>query len=257
MLHFEQTSLIRDGKRVIDGLTVSAFPGYLTTILGPNGAGKSSLLALAAGEISPSSGRVLLHADALSGLPAARLARCRAMLPQQSTLEFDYTVGELVLLGANPFPDIPTREITQLANSVMQLLDAASLVERRYLALSGGEKQRVQLARVLVQACAAAALGPALLLLDEPIASLDPRHQHLLLAGLHQLCRNVPLAIVASLHDVNLALHYADQAWLLNQGKLIAAGPPRQALSVEALSTVFELPVRQLGDQLLFTSPLQ
>ena len=177
------------------------------------------------------------------------------MLPQQSALDFDFSVREVVMLGTSPFPEIPAAEINGLCDSVLRLTDALQLADRRYPALSGGERQRAQLARVIVQACAAAALAPALLLLDEPTASLDPRHQHLLFAGLRVLCRSIPLAIVASVHDVNLALAYADSAWLLDRGLLLASGPPQETLTVPRLSSAFGLPAYRLQGYVIFGLP--
>ncbi|HEY9103173.1 heme ABC transporter ATP-binding protein [Chitinimonas sp.] len=255
MLTLNQLSLDRDDRRVLHQLTVSAASGRLTALLGPNGAGKSSLLSVAAGELAPSEGSCEFDELPLARTHASTLARRRALLPQSSGLDFDFTVREVARLGGTPFPDIPAAELDGLIDSVLRLTDSEALTARRYLALSGGEKQRVQLARVLVQACAAAAQGPALLLLDEPTASLDPRHQHMLLAGLHELARKLPLTVVASLHDVNLALNYADEAWLLQEGRLIAAGPPREALTAERLTQVFQLPVRRVEDQLFFGLP--
>jgi iron complex transport system ATP-binding protein len=256
MLRLQNLSLDRDGKRVLDDISASASAGRLTALLGPNGAGKSSLLAVAAGELAPTAGLAEFDGFPLARSHPATLARRRAMLPQQSQLDFDFSVGEIARLGATPFPEIPPGELDKLVDGVLRLVDAACFQQRRYLALSGGERQRAQLARVLVQVCSAAALGPALLLLDEPTASLDPRHQHFLMAGLRQLCRNIPVAIVASLHDVNLALHYADQAWLLHQGRLVAAGQPDTTLTPDSLSRVFELPTRRIADQIVFGLPV-
>lgn len=256
MLQFHQLGLDRDdGRRVLDGIHATAPTGRFTVLLGPNGAGKSSLLTVAAGELPPTTGTAEFDGIPLARAHAATLARRRAMLPQQPSLEFDFTVREVVRLGATPFPEIPTHEVDNLCDSVMRLVDAQGLADRRYQHLSGGERQRAQLARVLVQACSAAALGPALLLLDEPTAALDPRHQHLLLAGLRELCRSIPLAIVASLHDVNLALYYGDQAWLLHEGHLVAAGSPQETLTPERLGAVFQLPARKVGDLIVFGLP--
>ena len=255
MLSLTQLSLDRDGRRVLHQLTATAAVGRLTALLGPNGAGKSSLLAVAAGELAPDEGECEFDELPLARTHASTLARRRALLPQSSPLDFDFAVREVARLGGTPFPDIPAGELDGLIDSVLRLTDCEPLSSRRYLSLSGGEKQRVQLARVLVQACAAAAQGPALLLLDEPTASLDPRHQHMLLAGLHELARKLPLAVIASLHDVNLALAYADHAWLLLQGRMVAAGPPRDALTPERLTQVFQLPVRRVEDQLVFGLP--
>ncbi|MDN3575561.1 heme ABC transporter ATP-binding protein [Chitinimonas viridis] len=255
MLILSQLSLERDGRQVLEKVSATAPLGQLTALLGPNGAGKSSLLAVAAGELTPTAGSCEFDGLPLFRTHASTLSRRRALLPQSSTLEFDFSVREVARLGSTPFPDIPVAELEGLIDSVLRLTDADALAERRYVHLSGGERQRVQLARVLVQACAAAAQGPALLLLDEPTASLDPRHQHTLLAGLHELARKLPLAVVASLHDVNLALHYADQAWLLQEGRLITAGPPSQALTPERLTLVFQLPAQAMAGRIWFGLP--
>ncbi|QNM95848.1 ATP-binding cassette domain-containing protein [Chitinimonas koreensis] len=255
MLTLSQLQLDRDGRRVLDGFSADAPQHRLTVLLGPNGAGKSSLLAVAAGELRPQAGRCSFDGLDLLAADAATLARRRALLPQSSTLEFDFSVREVARLGGTPFPDIPAAELDGLIDSVLRLTDAAALAERRYTSLSGGERQRAQLARVLVQACAAAARGPALLLLDEPTAALDPRHQHTLLAGLHELVRKLALSVVACLHDVNLALHYADQAWLLDGGRLAAAGPPAATLTPERLEQVFQLPARRVGELIAFGLP--
>jgi iron complex transport system ATP-binding protein len=255
MLTLEHLNLDRGGRRVLEDIYATAAVGQLTALLGPNGAGKSSLLSVAAGELKPSAGSCTFADLSIPDTPPQVLARRRAMLPQQSPLDFDFTVLDIARMGATPFPEIPSAELDNLCTSILHLTDALPVAQRRYPTLSGGERQRVQIARVLVQACAAAALGPALLLLDEPTASLDPRHQHLLLAGLHELCRSVPLAIVASVHDINLALDYADAAWLMNQGKLVAAGPPATTLTADLLSQVFQLPVRMVEQHATFTLP--
>jgi iron complex transport system ATP-binding protein len=254
-LYLDQISLDRDGQRVLHGISANAPVGQLTAILGPNGAGKSSLLAVIAGELAPATGKCEFAGLSVHATQPQQLARRRAMLPQLSALEFDFRVRDVALLGASPFPEIASDELDKLCESVLQLCDIMALADRRYPSLSGGEKQRVQLARVLVQACAAATLGPALMLLDEPTASLDPRHQHLLLAGLRQLCRNIPLAVIASLHDVNLAMRYADVIWLLDRGKLVTAGPPAAALSTEILSSTFQLPARNINGYIIFELP--
>lgn len=255
MLEIEQLRLERDGRTVLADLSAQARVGQITALLGPNGAGKSSLLSVAAGELAASAGECRFEGMTLAEQSPQTAARCRAMLPQQSPLDFDFLVDEVVALGASPFPEIPVSGLEGLCMSVMRLTDVDLLVGRRYPALSGGERQRVQIARVLVQACAAAALGPALLLLDEPTASLDPRHQHVLLAGLRELCRNVPLAVVASLHDVNHAAAYADHCWLLKAGRLVAAGAPASALTPEILSWTFEIPVHRAGPYFIFSLP--
>ncbi|MFC4161144.1 ATP-binding cassette domain-containing protein [Chitinimonas lacunae] len=253
MLRFADVSLNRDGREVLDQISAGAEVGCLTALLGPNGAGKSTLLALAAGELRPDRGAVHIDGIAPHTVRPELLARHRAILPQQAAFDFDFSVAEVALLGLSPFPELREAEIRALLDSVLGLVDAAQLAERRYPALSGGERQRAQLARVLVQAMAAVVHGPCLLLLDEPVANLDPRHQHLLLAALVKLCAALPLAVVITLHDVNLALRYAQQCWLLRQGRLLAAGPPDEVLVPPLLSALYNLPVRRgAADMIVF-----
>ncbi|WP_269533057.1 ATP-binding cassette domain-containing protein [Chitinimonas sp. BJYL2] len=255
MLTLHDAGLNRDGQPVLQGIHAQAAPGSLTALLGPNGAGKSSLLALLSGELAPDQGACHFGGEPIAGLNANRLARYRAALAQESSLDFDFSVRELARLGGTPFPEIPAAVLESLIDSVLQLVDVTALAPRRYLSLSGGERQRAQLARVLVQACLAASHGPALLLLDEPTASLDPRHQHLLLAGLRELSHKLPLITLVSLHDINLARNYADQAWLLCQGRLVSSGLPGECLNSTTLATVFELPAREVEGQILFGLP--
>lgn len=252
MLILDQISLTLDARQVLQHISATAQVGSMTAVLGPNGAGKSSLLSVIAGERSPNNGCCTFAAKTMTQALPSDLARFRALLPQSSTLVFDFLVRDVVRLGGTPFPEISQRDLEALVDSVLKLTDSHAMQSRRYLHLSGGEKQRVQIARVLLQACAGAASGPTLLLLDEPTASLDPYHQHTLLAGLRELTRKLPLTVVASLHDVNLAIAYADQAWLLSAGQLIAADTPQAALTPARLSSVFQLAVRQLDDQLIF-----
>ncbi|PHV09927.1 ATP-binding cassette domain-containing protein [Chitinimonas sp. BJB300] len=255
MLKLTQISLLRDGKTVLDSISASAPLGQLTSLLGLNAAGKSSLLAVAAGELSPSGGEVLFDGLNVSQVPTEQLARRRAMLPQSSTLHFDFSARDIALLGAAPFPEIASNQLPGLINSVLRLCSVYDLADCPYPQLSAGEQRRTQLARVLVQACAAAAQGPAFLLLDEPTACLDPYHQHVLLAGLQQLVRTLPLSVVASLQDVNLALKYSDHAWLLRQGRLVASGPSCETLLPTQLNRVFPLHIRSTADALLFSLP--
>ncbi len=255
MLKLTQISLRRDGKTVLDSISASAPLGQLTSLLGLNAAGKSSLLAVAAGELNPSEGAVSFDGVDLSQIPTEQLARRRAILPQASLLQFDFNVREIALLGAAPFPEIASSQLPGLINSVLRLCDVYELADCFYPHLSAGNQRRTQLARVLVQACASAAQGPAFLLLDEPTAYLDAYHQHLLLAGLQQLVRTLPLSVVASLQDVNLALRYTDNAWLLRQGRLVASGPSRETLSPAQLNRVFPLNIRSTEDALFFSLP--
>jgi iron complex transport system ATP-binding protein len=244
MLSLCAVSLAYGEVRVCESLSARAAVGALTAILGPNGAGKSTLLASLAGEHRPAAGTIFWGESDLYRQPPDWLARRRAVLPQASVLAFDLTVAELVTLGADPFPEVSPNALAALQASILALVDLTGLRARPVTALSGGERQRAQIARVLMQASCAASFGPTLLLLDEPIASLDPRHQHQLMSGLKALTRRLPWSVVTSLHDVNLAARYADAIWLLDSGRLVAQGTPCEVLTAEHLTAVYGLPAR-------------
>lgn len=245
MLQVDQIAVARDGRTLLRNVSVDVAPGQILGILGANGAGKSTLLATLAGEFPAASGRILWQSKDLQQMSTAALARCRAVLPQAATLAFDLDVREVVAAGAYPFAELTPAAVANLVEQALKLADASDYAERSYLHLSGGEQQRVHLARVLVQVLAARqADEPRLLLLDEPTANLDPRHQLLLLRTLRQLADTHALAIVVILHDVNLAASACDQLLLLAQGHVVAYGAPRAALTPEHLQAAYDTPAR-------------
>ncbi|HSW12708.1 MAG TPA: heme ABC transporter ATP-binding protein [Solimonas sp.] len=227
----EQRTLLRDTSLRID-------PGSVHAILGPNGAGKSTLLKLLAGELRPVSGQVQLDGRSLMQWPAAELARRRAVLPQDEQLGFGFLVEEVVALGRLPCPRHPPQQELQLQREVLQAAGALHLWGRRYTSLSGGERRRVQWARVLAQVWEPIGEQPRYLLLDEPTANLDLAHQHACLATARDFAtRGNGVAVV--LHDPNLALVHADFVSLLCQGQLVASGTPKEVLTAENLRQVY------------------
>lgn len=237
-------SLVADGRRLLNDVNLRLEPGTLHVLLGPNGAGKSTLLGLLAGDRAPHTGRVTLDDRALPDWSPAELARRRAVMMQRDELRFPFSVDEVVALGRLPWQ---RRERSPAEQAVIRAaLDdagAGPLSGRRYLALSGGERARVQLARALAQIHADAG-DPAAryLLLDEPTASLDFAFQHQVLTRLRQLADR-GVGVLAILQDPNLALRHADQVSLLAQGHLIASGNPATVLEPERLSGLYGLPI--------------
>ncbi|MEM0953755.1 MAG: ATP-binding cassette domain-containing protein [Pseudomonadota bacterium] len=191
-------------------------------LLGPNGAGKTTLLRTIAGEL-PYQGHVLLHGKDLRDWNPLQRARHLAVLPQASQLSFGFTAAEVVALGATPL-SLAQRELRAEVRRVMALTDCAGLAAQLYPGLSGGEKQRVHLARVLLQLSQAS--DQPVLLLDEPTSAQDLGQQHTVLGQVRRLCLEQGYAAVAVLHDLNQALRYAQYCSLVDSGRVVAAGAP-------------------------------
>nr|WP_199046104.1 heme ABC transporter ATP-binding protein [Dyella sp. ASV24] len=236
------------GRRVLQGIHLRARPGRLLALIGPNGAGKSSLLAVMAGLRRPSLGDMYLDGLPVHAWPPHELARRRAMLSQRVQLGFAFRVEEVVMLGRSPHGVMSPREMDlHIVDAAMQATRVLHLRERSYLALSGGEQQRVQLARVLAQIWDCRQT-PGWLLLDEPEAGLDIAHQHDMLMHVQALARQ-GFGVVVVLHDLNLAARYADDIALLAQGRLIRHGEPTHTLDADVLSRVYGMPLQRSLDE--------
>ena len=236
-LHFSVrgTTLVRDASLQLDAGTTSI-------IVGPNGAGKSTLLKLLTGELTPAQGEIRLDGTPLAGAPAWKLACQRAVMAQNQRLAFPFSVYEVASLGVDGIGRALTRQRREAI--VAESLAAAGVIDlagRRYQTLSGGEHQRVQFARVLCQLEAGRSIAERqVLFLDEPIASLDLCHQLALLDMARAIAaRGVAVLIV--LHDLNLAVTYADHLVAMDQGRIIAQGPPAQTLDDALLRQVFKV----------------
>lgn len=239
-------------KLLLKAVNCSVETGQLVVILGPNGAGKSSLLKVASGEISPTAGEVKLMSWPLNQLTLRDKAQTMAILPQHSRLDFSFSVREVVSLGRTPHQSGAVAD-REMVYSAMELMDVVAFSEQNYTHLSGGEKQRVQLARVLVQLWD----KPGLLLLDEPTAGLDFAHQQLIMQALKVTTRKGG-SVLMVLHDVNLAASFADQVLVMQQGEIVANGEPMAVLREELLDQVFGLPfyriTHPLSDKTMFVN---
>ncbi len=230
----------RGDKPILDALSFELPKGALTVLVGPNGAGKSTLLKILTGEIRPESGSVLVAGKPLGDWPQAELSRVRGVLPQESTLQFDFRVHEVVMLGRMPhLQGAETARDGEIVREALAAVDMTGFSDRLYPTLSGGEKQRVQLARVLAQIWEPC--GPVrCLFLDEPTSSLDLAHQHATLA-LARTLAGKGAAVFAILHDLNLAAAYADRILMLHRGVVAAAGSPWETLTPGNIQSVFNV----------------
>lgn len=229
------------GHELLDDINLALQPGAILGLAGPNGAGKSTLLKIIAGDIQPSAGELILGERPLHDWSLQERARHVAFLPQLSLLNFPYTVEEVILLGRTPHTS--GREIDrEILERVLQLTDTNALRHRLYTQLSGGEKQRTQLARVFAQVWGEESLAGRLLLLDEPTSALDLAHQQQMLSAVHLLARR-GCAVVLVIHDLNLAASIADQILVLDGGRQVALGAPRQIFTQDLFKQVFQVDV--------------
>jgi iron complex transport system ATP-binding protein len=238
---------------VLRGVSMGISAGGFAGILGPNGSGKTTMLKALAGTLRPSGGRVTLEGRDLAQVPRAALARRMAVVPQETHLAFDYSVIEIALMGR--YPHLGAFEVEgaadlAIARAALALTGTAHLSDRPFDTLSGGEKQRVVIASALAQLADGLTGTPAadlrvgddaVLLLDEPTASLDIRYQLEVASVLGRLHDERRLTIVLSTHDLRFAASMCATVVLLGRGRVLSAGPPREVLTAERVAELYEI----------------
>lgn len=221
---------------LIDDVSLTLQPGEMVALIGPNGAGKSTLMRLLTGFLTPDAGECWLGDRPLQAWPREPLAQRRAVMRQQNSVTFPLPAEEVVAMGRAPWPADKSRAVIE---EVMQLTGSLELAKRDFRSLSGGEQQRVQLARVLAQLWHDG--GPrGWLFLDEPTSALDLFWQQYSLRLLHQLTRNGRFSVCTVLHDLNLASLWSDRILLLHQGKLVAQGTPHEVMTESILTRWYQ-----------------
>jgi len=215
-------------RRVLDAVSASIAPGRVTVVLGPNGAGKTSLLRVAAGLVAPSAGAAAIGGDDIQRLPREVRARTIGYLPQQGDVAWNMIARDVIALGRLPYRD--TNDASAIA-AALAATDTETLADRRVGELSGGERARILLARVL-------AGEPQWLLADEPLASLDPAHQLDMLDRLRVVARG-GAGVAVVLHDLAQAARIADDAILMAGGSIVAAGAAEEILTADRLGDLF------------------
>ncbi|GGV14498.1 hemin import ATP-binding protein HmuV [Streptomyces griseoflavus] len=231
----EGLSVRLGAREVLAEVGVRVRAGEVLALVGPNGAGKSTLLSVLAADLPPTAGCVRIHGCPARDWSAPELALRRAVLPQSASLSFPFTVEEVVRMGRAPWTAARPEDDDAAVAGAMAATEVTGFAARPFSALSGGERARVALARVLAQ-------RTPLVLLDEPTAALDLRHQELVL----RLCRERALAgdaVVVVLHDLGLAAAYAHRVAVLRAGRIAADGLPREVFTEGLLSEVYDQPV--------------
>lgn len=238
LLETASLSVSAGAKLLLHGINLSFGPGQTVSLIGPNGAGKSTLLRALAGELTPRSGHVRLLGRDLRSFSPRSLARHRAVLSQRNNIAFPFIVSDVVRMGGLQ----ESRSIVEpIVEGVLAELGVLDLGNRAITTLSGGEQQRVHFARTLVQlACGLEGDGAGVLLLDEPTAELDLRHQLAMLEALRRRAKRGAL-VIAILHDLNLATLVSERVIVLAGGQIDSDGRPRDTITEAMLSRVFEL----------------
>jgi iron complex transport system ATP-binding protein len=225
-------------KELLHPVSLSFGPGLFHVIMGPNGAGKSTLLKLLAGSQQPAAGKIILDGRELGHYSQKELAIKRAVLSQHYHISFPITVRDIVLMGRYPYYGQQPRPADLAAcREAMQRMEVAEMADRDYATLSGGEAQKVQMSRVLAQ-IGGKEKDAKLLFLDEPVSNLDIRYQYELMRAAKELCGRKH-TVIAILHDINLALSFADRILFMKEGKVVHESSEPLKLEKEVIDSVF------------------
>lgn len=228
-------------KSLVEAVSLQVTPGQVVAVVGANGAGKSTLLKLLSGDMQPHHGGVTISGKPLSQWSNRDLAKVRSILPQSSLLTFGFSVLEVVLMGRSPhIRSIERPTDYAIAREALAAAHVDHLAHRSYTTLSGGEQQRVQLARVLAQIWEDT--GPRYLLLDEPTNNLDLAHQYSTLEIASDFARR-GVGVLTILHDLNLAAQYADTVIIMKAGRTVVYGDPNVVFTSDIIYQAFNMSV--------------
>ncbi len=255
MLSAKNISYSIGKKQILNNVSIDFAPGEFAMILGPNGSGKSTFLKIFSGEINKFSGQVSYGNIDIHSVKKEELATYRTVMSQQPELSFPLTVEEVVMMGRYPhFTFSPLKKDYEICNEAMTMLNLTDFKNRNYITLSGGEKQRVQYARVLAQIWEPPANGVRYLFLDEPLNNLDVKYQQEFLKTAANFKQHNTV-LIAVMHDINLAVQYADKLVFFKDGNLVAAGTSSEILTEALVKKVFEVEVTLIKNDVT-TAPL-
>lgn len=234
MIDITELTFAYNGHEVLDGVSLSVQNGELVGLIGPNGAGKTTLLRLTNAALEPDSGSIRIDDTDVHRVTSRAASQQVAVVPQETTLSFDFNVEQVVGMGRNPYKnrfDTTTKEDREIIQRALELTDTKSFADRSFSEISGGEQKRVLLARAIAQ-------STQNLLIDEPTASLDINHQYAVFTLVSQLVGE-DKAVLAAIHDLDLAGRFCDRLALLAEGRIVASGPPKSVLQPDILSNAY------------------
>ena len=240
MLALKDISVTIGRKKIVEAVSFSLEKGKLLALVGPNGAGKSTLLKAISGDLT-FTGDIELHQQEITAFKKSELAQLKAVMAQKSSVNFDFLVKEITMMGRYPhFKNTPSKLDEEVVEQCHQQLELTDFSERMHTALSGGEQQRNHFCRSLAQLHSKCAL-PKLLLLDEPLNNLDIKYQYKLMQHVKSFVEQGNSAIIV-VHDVNIAAEFADEVAMLKNGKLIEKGSVEEVFTASNLSFCYEIP---------------
>lgn len=248
VLEADEISVSFGSSEILQNVSLRVRPGEVLGLIGPNGAGKSTLLAALAGDLQPERGDVKVDSRSYSSLNARQAAQRRGVMLQDTSVTFSHTVRDIVGMGRTPWPADPAGD-SQIVDESLDVVEMTALQHRSVTSLSGGERARVALARVVAQ-------QPRVFLLDEPTAAMDIGYQEKTMELVRQLAAT-GAAVIVILHDLNLAAHYCDTLVLLADGQVRAEGAPAEVCTEENLSSAYgwAITVSEVGDRELWIRP--
>lgn len=241
MIELLNTGFAVGKKILVNNISLQIDAGEFVVVMGANGAGKSTLLKMMSGALQPTTGEILFKGRSIHQFKTEELAKQRAVLSQHYHISFPLSAEEIVMMGRYPyFNEQPLARDEEMVADCMSRMEVSQLSTRNYQTLSGGEAQKIQMCRVLAQIGETSVTDQKLLLLDEPVSHLDIKYQHQLLKEAKHLCeKNV--AVLAVLHDVNLALKYADRILFMKNGILVKELHKKEAITASLLKEVFDV----------------
>jgi iron complex transport system ATP-binding protein len=236
------------GRKILEPTSLKIQRGKMVSVLGPNGAGKSTLMQLLGGKLAPTNGKVFYHGKSMHEIPQLELAKQRSYLQQQNTVSAGFSVYDVLELGRLPHAGKNTKQVDfDIIHKIASQFELTVKLDQSFESLSGGEQQRVQFARNLIQLidCNATDFSERILFLDEPLNNLDLKHQFNLLQHARKTIVDQGGIVVAVIHDMNLAYQFSDEIILVHQGKVLMHDVAKKAMDTEILSQLFEINIQQ------------